>query len=166
MRLHRSVATITATLALIGCPTDPTVEPDPDAGDDMATLALAFTDLDTLADGVVYEGWLMVDGAPVSTGRFAVDAPSADLSQVAHIADADAASAYVLTIEPEPDMDAGPSDVHILGGDLRGGSASLSADHAAALGVDLDAVRGSYTLETPTSSSSTSSVYSGCPAPQ
>jgi hypothetical protein len=150
MRQHLSVATFVATLALIGCPTEPQVDPDPAQGSDMATLALAFSDLDELNANFVYEGWLIVDGAPVSTGRFHA-ADAADLDQLCHISDAEAATAYVLTIEPEPDMDDGPSAVHVLGGDLMSGSATLSSAHGAALGVDLDAVGGAYILETPTS---------------
>ncbi len=151
MRFHRPLATFTATLALIGCPTDPDVDPGPDQVDDMATLQLTLSDLDPLNADFVYEGWLIVDGAPVSTGRFSVDAAAADLSQLVHAEDADAASAYVLTIEPAEDSDPGPSAVHILAGDLMSGAATLSADHGAALGVDLDAVGGAYILETPTS---------------
>lgn len=152
MRLVRPTATFIATLALIGCeaPVDGS-DPGTEPGDDMATLQLAFTDLDPLTEAFVYEGWLIVDGAPVSTGRFSVDSPAADVSQLVHVEDADAASAYVLTIEPEPDDSPDPSAVHILAGDLMSGAASLTAAHGAALGVDLDMVGGGYILETPTS---------------
>jgi hypothetical protein len=51
-----------------------------DSGDDAPstrTLAMTFSGLEPLGGGYVYEGWLMVDGAPVSAGRFAIDASGA-----------------------------------------------------------------------------------------
>lgn len=151
MRLaHLLIAS--AALTVAGC--DVTPEPDeetPTEADDTSTLSIALTDIDPLADGFVYEGWIIVDGAPVTTGRFSVDGDSADLDQTVLTADLDAATAYVLTIEPEPDDSPDPSAVHIVAGDLIAGTGSLSASHPAALGVDLDAVGGDYILETPTS---------------
>lgn len=150
MSLHRPLATFVATLALIGCTAEPS--PDPGADPATATLHVALTDVDPLADGFVYEGWIIVDGAPVTTGRFTVDGTAADITQTVDAADAEAATAYVLTIEPEPDADPGPSAVHLVAGDLMSGSASLTTGHGAALGVDLDTVGGHYILETPSSS--------------
>jgi len=139
-----------SALTVAGCPT-PSDAPEPPAGDVDATFQVSLTDVDELADGFVYEGWIIVDGAPVSTGRFEADGTSFVAAQSALAADLDAATAYVLTIEPEPDDSPAPSAVHIVAGDLDDAGATLTADHPAALGVDLLAVGGEYILETPTS---------------
>jgi hypothetical protein len=121
-----------ATLALTGCPSD-----DPTA--------------DLLAAGFVYEGWLIVEGAPVPAGRFSVTEADSTTTFTVDAAAFAAATAYVLTIEPEPDNDPGPSPVHLLAGDLVGGESDLSIGHPAALGDDLTGAAGGYILMTPTS---------------
>ena len=60
------------------------------------------------------------------------------------------ATAYILTIEPSPDSDPAPSDVHILAGDFNGNTAGLTVGHGAALGSDFTAATGGYILATPT----------------
>ena len=37
-------------------------------------VALDLSGLEPLGDGFVYEGWVIIDGAPVSTGRFNIEA--------------------------------------------------------------------------------------------
>ena len=112
-----------------------------------AQLALTLTGLEDLGAGWTYEGWLIVDGAPVSTGIFTVDAagqPSpAEFDLGSPVV---GASAFVLTIEPSPDPDPAPSVVHLLAGDLRDGVAQLSAAHSAALGNSLADATGAYIL--------------------
>ncbi len=111
--------------------------------------------LEDLGSNYAYEGWLIVDGAPVTTGVFTVDAdgnPSATTFSAA-TEDLDAATTFVLTIEPSPDNDPAPSDVHILAGDISNGSADLSVEHPAALGTDFTSGTGTYILATPTSAS-------------
>ena len=117
----------------------------------MAQLHLSFAGLENLGPGWAYEGWLIVDGAPVSTGAFTIDdsgTPSATIFAV-HASDASKATAFVLTIEPSPDMEPAPSAVHLLGGDIVDGSADLSVGHAAALGNDFAGASGSYILSAP-----------------
>ncbi len=128
-------------LPLFACP----------ATDADGSLELTFTGLDPLAEGFVYEGWILVDGAPVSAGRF--DAPDGSFSVEFELDadDLDLATAYILTIEPEPDSDPAPSAVHLLAGDFTDGEAHLHTGHAAALGSDFLDAAGSYILETPTS---------------
>ncbi|WP_421919245.1 anti-sigma factor [Marinifilum sp.] len=115
-------------------------------------LNLNISGLEDLGDDYAYEGWLIVDGKPVSAGIFNVDASGA-LSQTSFVIDSEDlsnASAYVLTIEPSPDSDPGPSKVHILAGDFSGSKASLSVSHASAVGTDFLSSTGSYILATPT----------------
>ena len=123
--------------------------------DDMKTLSLSFSGLESLGDDFVYEGWLLVDGAPVSAGRFSVDAdgmPSPASFEVAS-ATADAATLYILTIEPASNDDPAPADTHILAGAVSNGVATISIDHAAALGTDFADAAGDFILETPSTGS-------------
>ena len=62
----------------------------------------------------------------------------------------DKASTFVLTIEPVPDTNPDPSDVHLLAGDFSSNNASLSVGHGAALGDDFTSSEGIYILATPT----------------
>jgi len=125
--------------------------------DNMATetrqnISVNLQGLEDLGADFVYEGWLIVDGSPVSTGTFTVDA-SGNASQSdfdVAIADATAATKFVLSIEPTNDSDPAPSDVKILGGDFSGSSSSLTVSDGAAIGTDFTASTGSYILATPT----------------
>ena len=56
-------------LAFVACDDDP-VEPE------FATLELSFNGLEPLEDGFHYEGWAIIDGSPVTTGKFNVDGNS------------------------------------------------------------------------------------------
>lgn len=112
------------------------------------SLSVTLEGLEALGDGFLYEGWLIVNEAPVSAGRFNVDgSTSYDFDVSAD--DAANAAAYVLTIEPATGDDPAPSDVHVLAGDIAAGSATLSVSHAAALGTDFASMTGSYILNTP-----------------
>ncbi|MEL6924791.1 MAG: anti-sigma factor [Bacteroidota bacterium] len=119
---------------------------------DTDTLQLNLTGLEDLGSDFAYEGWLIVDGTAVSTGVFNVDANGVpdqssfeiDRNQLAN------AGAFVLTIEPSPDNDPAPSDVHILAGDFGESTASLTVDHRSALGNDFTGSTGQYILATPT----------------
>lgn len=117
-----------------------------------AQLNLNITGLQDLGSDYAYEGWIMVDGSPKSAGVFTVDAngslskSSFDIDE----SDLNSATAYILTIEPSPDNDPAPSDVHILAGDFSGKSASVSVAHGAALGTDFSNSAGGYILATPT----------------
>lgn len=124
-------------------------------------LSLTFTDLPELGSDFVYEGWLITDDGPVSTGRFTVDdagMPSESLFTV-DATDADAASAFVLTIEPAIGDDPAPSDTHIVAGDLAENFADLSIAHAAALGDDFTGATGEYILAAPTGGDGTPFQY-------
>ncbi len=115
-------------------------------------LTLNFSGLENLGSDYAYEGWIMVDGSPKSTGVFNVDDDgNLDQSTFAIEAeDLEKATAYILTIEPSPDSDPAPSDVHILAGDFSGDNAGLTVDHGAAIGTDFTASTGKYILATPT----------------
>ena len=120
-------------------------------------LTLNITGLEDLGSDFVYEGWIIVNAAPVSTGRFTVN-DSGDLSQTSFVMDIDmlaSATTFVLTIEPATGDAPGPTDVHLLGGDFAGNSSQLSISHGAALGDDFTSANGNYILATPTNGGDT-----------
>ena len=122
-----------------------------------SSLSLNVSGLEDLGSSAMYEGWIMVDGAPKTTGTFSVDG-TGKLSKSSFEIDSDdlsSATAFILTIEPNPDPSPNPSDVHIIAGDFNGTSASLSVGHGAALGDDFSSISGNYILATPTNGSDT-----------
>ncbi len=116
------------------------------------SLTLDITGLQNLGSDYAYEGWIMVDGAPQTAGIFTVNDQGV-LSQNSFELDQDAlskATAYILTIEPSPDNDPSPSDVHILAGDFTGSESDLTVSHGAAIGTDFTEATGRFILATPT----------------
>ena len=108
-----------------------------------------------LGEAAVYEGWAIVDGEAVSTGRFVVDEGGGLLDDAgeavdAFEVDATAATTFVLTIEPTDDPDPAPSEVHLLAGDIVDGAATLTIDHPAAIGTDFSEAAGSVEVAVPT----------------
>lgn len=115
-------------------------------------LNLNLTGLQDLGSDYAYEGWIMVDGAPKTTGIFTVDengTPSTTTFELSE-EDLEKATAFILTIEPSPDSDPAPSDVHILAGDFSADNAELTVSHGAALGTDFADATGKYIIATPT----------------
>ncbi|UCC92216.1 MAG: anti-sigma factor, partial [Thermoplasmata archaeon] len=124
------------------------------AEDRTVELDLQFVDLEPLASGH-YEGWLIIDGQPVSTGKFNIDAngdlvdldgKAIDTFRVKNV-DLEMATMFVLSIEPEGDTDEIPAAVKPLAGALD--VDKESADLAANIGVDLTGISGTYILATP-----------------
>ena len=143
--MKKILITMLSILVLVGCGDD-------DGGPDVETLNLDIDGLTDLGSSAVYEGWIIVDGDPISTGAFSVDA-NGELSQTSFEVDASMladASAFVLTIEPSPDADPAPSEVHILAGDFSGTDADLAISHSAAIGTSFTSATGQYLLATPT----------------
>lgn len=127
-------------------------------------LELNISGLEDLGATARYEGWVIVNGAPVSTGIFTVNT-SGQMSQTvfeipATVAKLKDATAFVLTIEPYPDNNPGPSDQHLLGGNFNDGTAGLSISHPAALNTNFGTASGNFVLATPTTAS-TSDELSG-----
>lgn len=143
---------LSLSLFLIGCSDD-----DSPSGPTTSSLDLNISGLEDLGSSAVYEGWIIVDGAPKTTGTFTVDG-SGNLSKSSFEIDSDdlnSATTFILTIEPIPDPSPSPSETHILAGDFNGSSASLSVGHGAALGDDFSASAGKYILATPTNGAET-----------
>lgn len=124
---------------------------DDDNSINLSTLTLNLTNLEDLGADSMYEGWIIVDANPVSTGKFTVDAMGV-LSQTAFIVNAtqlNSATAFVLSVEPTDDTDPLPSDIKILSGDFSGASANVNTDIIA----DLSSISGQYILRTPSTNS-------------
>ncbi len=117
------------------------------------TLTLGFQGLEPLGQDYVYEGWLIVGGAPVSTGRFSINA-SGDPEPGSFEIDANTAqngSPFVLTIEPVDNDPPEPAKTHVLAGNVANGEAQLSVSHTMALGTDFASASGAFILATPSS---------------
>ena len=124
------------------------------------TITLDINGLQDLGSDFQYEGWIIVDGSPVSTGTFTVDG-SGTLSQTVFDVDHTDlinAAAFVLTIEPNPDPDPMPSSTHLMGGNFVDYDAMLSTGHPAALGDDFADIEGNYILATPTNGTMTNEL--------
>jgi len=113
-------------------------------------LSMDIENLADLGDDYVYEGWIIIDGEPVSTGIFTVDSDgntSVDGFDVSQDL-LDQATKFVLTIEPAVDDDPAPSAIKLLSGDFSGGQAEVNVDEMVG---DFSSISGGFILATPTS---------------
>ncbi len=125
-----------------------------DQADVSSNLDLDLSGLEPLGAGYVYEGWVIIDGAPVSTGRFNIEADGSQTLLSSSLADdVSAATAVVITIEPLVDPDPGPAEAKPLAGNVVNGVAELSVAHPAALGNDFSEAGGQFLVATPTTES-------------
>ncbi len=111
-------------------------------------LTLNLNGLEDLGSDFVYEGWIIVDGSPVSTGTFAVDETGV-LSETSFDVDAAmlaSATAFVLSIEPAVDPDPAPADTKILSGDFVSDTAEVNSGIVG----DFSDASGTFFLRTPT----------------
>lgn len=130
-------------------------------------LRLSFSDLPALANGFTYEGWAIVDGRAISTGKLPAGALTTATSALAMDV-ADRATAFVLTIEPANDVDPGPTKTHVLAGSIVKGRADLSIAAKEAIGSDFATATGTFILATPTDgkmTNETSGVWFLVPPP-
>jgi hypothetical protein len=136
---------ILSGLMLASCADDPATPSN-------STFTTNFTGLEDVGANARYEGWLIVNGQPISTGTFSVNSTGAPstTSFNAKTDDINAATAFVLTVEPFPDTDPMPSNQKILAGTFNGSTATVSTGHMMALGQDFSTAKGTYILATPT----------------
>lgn len=144
----KMIALGAALLFIISCDNDDDAVPGQIA---TGNLELNLSGLEDLGDAYSYEGWLIVDGTPVSTGLFSVDAEGT-LSQTSFDVEKsilDAATKFVLSLEPVPDPDPAPSEQKLVAGDFSNNIATVSTGVAPALG-DFTNASGSFFMRTPT----------------
>ena len=149
MKQNQLLITICALLFLVSCKKE--------KNDENETLSLTVNGLEDLGANARYEGWLIVSGNPVTTGTFSVNA-TGQLSASSFSVNKDQlrnATAFVLTIEPYPDLNPAPSDQHILAGDFAGNQATINIGHPAALNTNFSGATGKYVLATPTTAVTT-----------
>ena len=111
-------------------------------------LELNINGLENLGANARYEGWVIIDGTPVTTGVFTVN-NAGQMSQTifevpATMGKLKNAVAFVLTIEPYPDNSPAPSDQHLLAGNFNENSADLSIGHPVALNSLFTSATGKY----------------------
>lgn len=111
-------------------------------------LTVNLSGLEALGDDFVYEGWIIVDGSPVSTGRF-TSVAFPQTYQVNSV-QLDAATKFVLTIEPTLDLDPTPSTTKILAGDFSGTTANVWVAPVTTDANDFMSSWGRFFLRTPT----------------
>lgn len=114
----------------------------------LSQLKINLTGLEDLGANFKYEGWLIVNGSPITTGTFTVNT-AGTLSKTTFDVDATklaAATKFVLTIEPTVDTDPAPSATKYLAGDFSGKSASVNTSVVG----NFSASTGKYLLATPT----------------
>ena len=129
---------------------------DSSSNNDLVNMTIIPTNIEALGDDYNYEGWIIVDGSPVSTGTFdIVEGQTAPSSFSIDEDMANGATAFVLTIEPEIDEDPMPSEVHIVAGDFENSTAMAVTDHPKALATDFSEMSGSFILATPTNGNTT-----------
>lgn len=124
------------------------------------TVNLNINGLEDLGPNARYEGWLLVDGNPVSTGTFSVN-ELGNLNQTEFIVseiNANSASAFIISIEPFPDQNPQPSDSKLLAGDINEGLAELNVGHIAAIGDNFTESIGKFELINPTGTKGSSFV--------
>lgn len=120
-------------------------------------LELNISGLENLGSNSRYEGWVIIDGNPISTGTFTVNNAGQMSQTVFEIPGSagklKAATAYVLTIEPYPDNSSAPSEQHLVAGNFEENTANLSIGHPAALNTTFASASGNFLLATPTTAS-------------
>ena len=124
---------------------------DDDATPALANLNVNLNGLENLGADFVYEGWIIVNGSPVSTGTFTVN-DAGNLSRTSFAVNADqlaAATTFVLSIEPAVDPDPAPAATKLLAGDFSGNTASVGLNPVTSSG-NFDNASGVFFLRTPT----------------
>ena len=106
-------------------------------------------ELSALGNDFVYEGWIIVDGNPVSTGTFSsVDFPQTFSVNAAQLS---SATRFVLSIEPTNDTNPSPADTKVLVGDFLGNTATVNTGIVG----DFNNASGAFFLRTPTDETGT-----------
>jgi hypothetical protein len=142
------VSTLFLALVLIGCS-------DNDDGiqtPSLSNLKLDLSGLEDLGPDYVYEGWIIVNEAPITTGTFTVDG-SNNLSETSFMVDAEmleSATAFVLSIEPTVDPDPLPSQTKILSGSFEENRAVIGINDQVG---DFSNASGTFFLRSPTDES-------------
>ena len=117
------------------------------------TITQSFQNLPELGDNYVYEGWLIVGNEKISTGRFSSTEGAKHSSDLLDISMVNAATTYVLTIEPATETGAdltSPSGWIFSKGNFTNNTASPSTNDALFSGsTNLETATGNFFLKAP-----------------
>ena len=114
-------------------------------------LKLNLSGLENLGANYKYEGWIVVNGSPLTTGTFTVN-DAGVLSKTTFDVNANSlanATKFVLSIEPANDTDPAPSNTKYLVGDFSGNTATVNTGIVG----DFSASTGKYLIASPSSMS-------------
>ncbi len=118
-----------------------------------SNFTLELRNLEALQGDYQYEGWIIVNGQPVSTGTFSGSEENYTFS--AEKAALEAATSFVVSIEPKNDSDPGPSKTKIMSGAFNNDVADLSIAEIA----DFDNISGGFVIATPTDDDATNETH-------
>ncbi len=116
------IALIAFGLFFMSCSND-----DDNSGSSTKNITLNINGLEELGSDFVYEGWIIVNGTPVSTGTF-TEITSGQTFAVDTV-QLNAATRFVLTIEPAGETGTAadtPADTKLLAGDFSGNTATVA----------------------------------------
>lgn len=117
------------------------------------TITQSFQNLPDLGANYVYEGWLISGAEKISTGRFSHSEATSYTSGLIDIVKADAATTYVLTIEPKTETGAdliSPSGWIFSKGNFTNKTATPSTNDALFSGSsNLETATGNFFLKAP-----------------
>ncbi len=138
-----------ASLCISSCSNDDNPESEPTSTPTTSALRLNLQGLSNLGSSEVYEGWVMVDGTPKSTGTFTVNDAGMASSTSFNVdsQDLENATAFVLSVEPTNDPDPAPSEIKILSGAFSGDTAMVNTNEMIG---DFGDISGTFFLRTPT----------------
>jgi hypothetical protein len=133
--LNKLIVSLGLLTLVMGCDEDNNLGPIPPSGN----MVLNVSNLEELPEGWVYEGWIVVDGAPFSTGTFEIDGSGGFTNKTIPVESEklENATSYFVTIESSDDGDASPSDVTILAGSFGQYEANLTHSNSDAIGFDV-----------------------------
>ncbi|WP_378174752.1 anti-sigma factor [Aquimarina sp. SS2-1] len=139
MMTKKMLAIATIALGLLG------VSCSSDDGPPVANLTLELVGLEVLTNGATYEGWLIVNGEPISTGKFNSAANSLTFPVIA--SNLEDATEFILSVEPPNDADPSPSKTKLLSGTFSGNVAQVNVNTVVG---DFSGVSGKFVMATPT----------------
>jgi len=144
------------TTSLIACGGNDKNNNATDSEDNLSQFTITPTNLQALGADYDYEGWIIVDGSPVSTGTFDIENNQTVPASFNLDGDmAERATTFIVTIEPEVGDVPAPSAVHIIAGDLINGRTTAITNHESALATDFSGIEGRFILATPTNGNAT-----------
>ncbi len=140
------VSLLSASIFVASCSSDDDATQQQPA---TSTLTLNLQGLSNLGVNEVYEGWIMINGTPETTGIFTVndEGVASKTSFDVDATDLESATAFILSVEPANDPDPAPSDIKILSGTFLGNSATVNTNEMIG---DFTGISGTFFLRTPT----------------